>query len=77
MPISQADKDFIKDILDDELEYDKLETLDQKLKNSDFKSAYEAALKEKYHNKKGLIAGYIPMIVFGLLIFWGLFKIFV
>ena len=75
MPVSDSDLKFISDLLDNELDLERLELLDDKLKDTDFKAAYEEALDAKYRNKKGLLRGYAPMIVLLILLVVGILLI--
>lgn len=75
MSISISDREFIEKLLADELDYELLEVLDQKLLDPNFKRAYEAAIEAKYNEKKGQLIGYVPMIVLLTMIVIGVLLI--
>lgn len=77
MSISPSDQKFINQLLGDELEYELMEELDKRLKDPDFRDAYDAAVKKKYSNKQGVLLGYVPMVVLLLLIILGTILIFI
>ena len=77
MPISEKDQMFINDLLADELEDGMMETLDIKLKNPEFKLAYEKALDIKYRRRNNSVMSYLPMVILLILIIIGLYLIIV
>lgn len=74
MAVSEEDKKFIETLLN-ELDSDMLDILEEKLRDSEFKLAYDQALSEKYDNKKGKILGYTPMITLILLLIIGIILV--
>jgi len=74
--ITEKDKAFISEFLNDELTPEGLEYLDERLKDPEFKKYYELKLDEK-HNKKPskVFIEYLPMILFLSLIIIGIYLI--
>jgi len=75
MPLTKSDQSFIALVLRDELEPGMMEELDKRMVNPEFKQAFEVALDAKYAAKKGLIRGYLPMIILMILLIVGLYLI--
>lgn len=74
--ISEEDKLFIDEIIYDELNETLLYTLDEKLKDPAFKTAYLQAIDAKYSGRSGKLLGYAPMLILGVLILLGIALVF-
>ena len=74
MPISEEDIKFLDEFLGDELTDDRMNILDEKLKDEAFKKYYQQRLDEKFDRSfSKRLSDALPMIVFVVLVILGIY----
>lgn len=74
--ISKEDIEFLDMFFEDELSEDALKTLDEKLKNPEFKAYYTHRLNQKFNKPiSRLIIAYLPLILMTLMVIIGIILI--